>query len=122
MAAKNWTSAQTLKAAREFISPLDNLAHSHMSHYLHGRAIPRGPYLAALSQALEVSEEELLGAPESVAPSAERSQKILPKARPLQQASVQVREVEGGEAWLEINQRVPWATALEILRLLKSAD
>jgi hypothetical protein len=32
---------------------------------------------------------------------------------------VQVRDADEGEAWLTIDERVPWETAVKILELLK---
>jgi transcriptional regulator with XRE-family HTH domain len=113
---KGWSQAQTLREARRFLEAGEKLASAHLSHYVHGRVIPGMTYLLALSRALEVSVQDLLGG---------SGLRLVDKSVASQQReadahhSAQVRDADQGEAWLTIDERVPWQTAVKILELLK---
>jgi len=123
---KGWSQARTVEEVRRFLAPGEKLGPAHLSLYVNGRALPQRSYLRALSRALKVSEEELLGATVS-GRAVEPSQQLLVQPRPAQEtnrsadstSSAQVRDANGA-AWLEIDEPVPWETALEILRLLRA--
>lgn len=117
---KGWTPAETVQAARRFLAPTDSLAHAHISHYLNARAIPRPQYLRALSRALDVTAEDLLGGAAGGDPAVSPNGADAAIGTPAPGGRVAVRDADAGEAWIEINQRVPWSTALEILKLLKA--
>ena len=114
---KGWSQARTVEQARRFLDAGERLGPAHLSHYLNARAIPQMSYLRALAQALEVSEQELLsGIPGGMTITVDD----LPPAE--LHAATEVRDAENGEAWLKLNERVPWETAIEILRLVKAAN
>jgi transcriptional regulator with XRE-family HTH domain len=118
---KGWTAGQAAREAQRLV-PDRTIGSAHLSHWLNGRVIPSPVYLQALSHALEVSPEELLGEENSkAAPSGSTNgaaQQTPPPAR--SSGSVQVKDLYDGNAWIEIRQEVPWPLALEILKLLKS--
>jgi transcriptional regulator with XRE-family HTH domain len=122
---KGWSQAQTLKEARLFLEAGEKLGSAHLSQYVHGHVIPRTSYLLALSRALDVSVQDLLGG--SGLRLVDKSAASQEPARELQRAadpaeahhSVQVRDADEGKAWLTIDERVPWETAVKILELLK---
>ena len=122
MERKGWNASQTIHAARNFLEESAKLTNAHMSLYVNGRAVPKPRYLRAISQALEVSEAELLG------PDANdelvRDEGALTKTGDVihPPGTVRVSDADGANALLEISQRVPWTTALEILRLLKAHE
>ena len=123
MESKGWTQARTVQEVRHFLGEGERFGAAHMSHYLNGRAIPQMSYLRALSRALEVSEERLLGGTARKPPQ-QNDDVVIVDPDPQgalrgRRTSAQVRDADEGEAWLEVNERVPWETALEILRLLK---
>jgi transcriptional regulator with XRE-family HTH domain len=119
---KGWTAVQAAREAQRLV-PDRTIKSAHLSHWLNGRVIPSPVYLKALSSALEVSPEELLGEENSkAAPSGSTNgaaQQTPPPARS-SSGSVEVKDLYDGNAWMEIRQEVPWHLALEILKLLKS--
>ena len=118
---KGWSQARTVEQARRFLDAGERLGPAHLSHYLNARAIPQMSYLRALAQALEVSEQELLsGFPDPLRNGMTITVDDLPP--PELHAATEVRDAENGEAWLKLNERVPWETAIEILRLVKAAN
>jgi transcriptional regulator with XRE-family HTH domain len=123
---KGWSQARTINEARRFLEKGEKLGAAHLSHYVHGRVIPGMTYLLALSRALDVSVQDLLGGSDMwlVDKSARQEPaRELPRAADLAEAhhsTTQVRDADQGEAWLTINESVPWETALKILELLKT--
>lgn len=134
MARKGWTQTQTAKAAAAFLTPGEKLGRSHLSQYVTGRALPGPRYRSALSRALELSEAELMGpalgeeatAPASLTiddqPLRSGDQAASGEEASPEREAVEVRDAGDGGAWLHIDQRIPWSTALEILKLLKGGD
>jgi transcriptional regulator with XRE-family HTH domain len=122
---KGWSQARTVEEARRFLAAHERLGPAHLSLYVNGRALPQVSYLRALSSALDVSEEELLGGRSGRV--IEPTQRVPVHSQSAREgsrsenstSSAQVRDANGA-AWLEINEQVPWETALEILRLLKA--
>src|SRR5829696_3435004 len=81
---KGWSQARTVEEARRFLAPNERLGPAHLSMYVNGRALPQVSYLRALSRALEVSEEELLG---RSGPVIEPTQRVLVQSQPAPGAS-----------------------------------
>jgi len=132
MERKGWTQSETAKAAAAFLPRGEKLGRAHVSHYVTARAMPRPPYLSALSKALELSEAELMGSGREAQDDmltfpfaiVDQHTRLPPQAliggdAPGGSEAVEVRDIGDGGAWLHIDQRIPWATALEILKLLK---
>jgi transcriptional regulator with XRE-family HTH domain len=118
---KGWTAVQAAREAQRLV-PDRTIKSAHLSHWLNGRVIPSPVYLQALSHALEVSPEELLGEESSKgARAASTNGDARPTPLPAHRSSglVEVKD-QDGNAWIEIRQEVPWPLALEILKLLKS--
>jgi transcriptional regulator with XRE-family HTH domain len=65
---KGWTAVQAAREAQRLV-PDRTIKSGHLSHWLNGRVIPSPVYLQALSHALEVSPEELLGEESSKGPA-----------------------------------------------------
>jgi hypothetical protein len=78
---------------------------------LHQRAIPRERQLYALSHALEVEPKELLALDPPVQGG---------KAASALVGVVRAQDQGDGTVALEIVQRLPWETALKVLRVLKA--
>ena|SRR5215212_11860495 len=109
----------------------------HVWHYVQGRALPRFRYLEALSLALDVRPDELMpvelaGEQDRRSPASARAvapaiaRKPGPSNDKATQGSsapatgmVHVRDYGDGSALLEISERLPWATALAVLQILK---
>ena len=127
MERKGWTVADTARQVSRLLGEQDKFGSSHLSHYLSGRAVPRARYLQALSRALDVRPEDLL--PHRLPQGNDISQRVpreglsRPGADPVRSAPpvdlVHVRDYGDGTALLQVIQRVPWPTAIEIIALVK---
>ena len=113
MGRKGWGLSETARQASQLLGPDAKFGRAHVWHYLHGKAVPRARQLNALSKALDVGPEDLLGSH----PSGQAEE------RPVAyRGIVRAHDQGNGTVFLEISQRLPWARALEILRVLQSSD
>lgn len=109
MGRKGWGLSETARRASQVLGPGAKFGRAHVWHYLHGRAVPRARQLDALSRALDVEPDDLLGS--------------APEARGEAAAStVRAHDQGDGTVFLEVVQRVSWETALEILRVLQTTS
>ena len=94
---------------------------ANISHYRQGRSLPRPRYLEALSRALGVNKGEPL-TEASPARAGDSQQHTPTSSAPIQlpdgSPSFHIED-RGGNAWLQINQQLPWPTAIKILEVLK---
>ena len=130
MAAKNLTVTELAKLIQQRI-PDGNFNPVNISHYRSGRSLPRPKVMSALIQALAVEMEDL-------APSASNGVEIEPKQSPKKRAvsegalvdarsekdanatpTFYLEDLDGGEAWIQINQRLPWNMVIKLLKVLK---
>jgi transcriptional regulator with XRE-family HTH domain len=126
MERKGWSVADTARQVSRLLGEEAKFGSSHISGYLSGRALPRVKYLQALSRALGVDPEELVpGASgqdprlgEGAEPDAARAE-VRPASSGAPVDFVHVRDYGDGTALLQVLQRVPWATALEVMALVK---
>lgn len=98
---KGWTQSELARQA--------NLTRNAVSTYVTARTLPTPSNLDALAKALGVAAEELLP------PVAEA---LAPAVSAIETCSF--REVEGGQARLQVNKIVSMDTALEVIRLVNS--
>jgi len=129
MERKGWTVADTARHVSRLLGEEAKFGSSHISGYLSGRALPRVRYLHALSRALDVQPEDLLpGQPpghEDEARSFGGENQEVPRTSvaPVSATApvdlVHVRDYGDGTALLQVLQRVPWTTALEVMALVK---
>jgi transcriptional regulator with XRE-family HTH domain len=87
----------------------------NLSHYKAGRSMPRPRYLSALSRAFGVEPKELLPPGESQEPIESENDGGGHNAGP----AVRIEDLSDGQAWLQINQKLPWPLVLRILDALK---
>jgi transcriptional regulator with XRE-family HTH domain len=113
MARKGWGLSETARQASQLLGPDAKFGRAHVWHYIRGRAVPRARQLDALSRALEVEAHDLLSA------EPPRNAGAIPAAAP---SIVRAQDEGDGTVFLEVCQRVPWSTALEILRVLPSSS
>jgi transcriptional regulator with XRE-family HTH domain len=113
MERKGWDLSETARQTASVLGANAKFSRTHVWHYLHARAMPRGRQLAALSQALEVRPDDLLQ-------SAPLSEVEGPSSTPT--GIIRAEDQGDGTAILEVSQRVPWQAALEVMRLLKLLD
>lgn len=113
MARKGWGLSETARQASQLLGPDAKFGRAHVWHYIRGRAVPRARQLDALSRALEVEAHDLLSA------EPPRHAETVPLTAP---SIVRAQDKGDGTVFLEVCQRVPWSTALEILRVLPTAS
>jgi transcriptional regulator with XRE-family HTH domain len=89
--------------------PRNSIARDNISKYIRGKVLPSPHVLEAMCKVLDKKPSELL--PSRAAPS------VRPDRSPLH-----ITDLGGGQAWLEINQAVPWPIALDIINRLKGAN
>jgi transcriptional regulator with XRE-family HTH domain len=121
MDERGWTANETARRVREALGEGAKFTPANISHYRQGRSLPRPRYLEALSRALGVNKGELV-AEASAACAGDSQQHTPPSSAPIElpDASPSFHiEDRGGNAWLQINQQLPWPTALKILEVLK---
>jgi transcriptional regulator with XRE-family HTH domain len=113
----------------------------NISHYRAGRSMPRPRILRALTQALGASFEDIAPSMADDAfhtPPAITGEQKIPAdaagadpdlallaandAAPGAIPSFHLEDLAGGEAWLQINQRLSWSTVIKILQALKGKD
>jgi transcriptional regulator with XRE-family HTH domain len=113
----------------------------NISHYRAGRSMPRPRILRALTQALGASfaditpalADDAFRAPPAIA--ADEQRVSIDPATDSDLAllaagdgaggvipSFHLEDLAGGEAWLQINQRLSWSTVIKILQALKGKD
>jgi transcriptional regulator with XRE-family HTH domain len=107
---KGWDLSETARKTASVLGADAKFSRSHVWQYLHAIAMPRGRQLAALSQALEVRPDDLLPSPSEVEGTSSTPR------------GFRAEDQGDGTAILEVSQRVPWQTALEVMRLLKLRD
>ena len=124
------TYEQTARRAREHLPPGAKLSSVTVWSYAKGRSTPRRlSYVEALGKALGVDPDELMGEPpKTSAPPAEAEERAPEAAeaemprRPQedeQLPAIHVADLGDGQAYLHIQEVVPWPVALEILQRLK---
>ena len=139
MDKKGLTVAQAAKLVQERL-PGSSFNSANISHYRAGRSLPRPSVIKALSAVLEVDPEDLVPSQASdvAAPAEFKSENMTRVADGSTRASppvsapegspfnsipeFQIAELPGGEALLQINQRLPWSTVIKILQALKGDD
>jgi transcriptional regulator with XRE-family HTH domain len=134
---KGWSMSETARRASNYLNEGEKFGRAHVWHYVQGRALPRFRYLEALSLALDVRPDDLMpgdsdgaqdrralqstraSAPAATHKTAPGGDKPTQPAPAPANGMVHVRDYGDGTALLEISDRVPWATALAVLQILK---
>ena len=89
----------------------------NLSHYRAGRSLPRPRYLKALCAAVGVPSDTLLAKPDDGELPAEPS---LHKEE--RWPVMRIDDLADGEAFLQINKRLPWSVVRRILEVLKEVE
>ncbi len=115
MERRKWTLATLLREAGPHLPEGFKLSHSHLWHYLRGKALPHAEVRRALSQALGTDLDQAEGdAPEPAAP---------PEGDAADEASgdrrLLVEDLGGGFARLRFDQELPWPLVIQILDIIK---
>jgi transcriptional regulator with XRE-family HTH domain len=135
---KGWSMSETARRASTFLNEGEKFGRAHVWHYVQGRALPRFRYLEALSLALNMRPDDLMPAdrdngtghrappavepkPAAKSPRHPGSEKAIQPSGTPAESMVHVRDYGDGTALLEVSERVPWATALAVLQILKKS-
>ena len=126
---RGWTMGETARRVREQLGEGAKFTPANISHYTRGRSIPRLRYLDALSAVLGIDKMELMGQDNSpirvnghgkhAAGPTQEVESVSPSHAAAPALHIEDR---GKEAWLQINQQVPWPVALKVLEALKGKD
>ena len=113
------TYKETARRAQEHLPPGMRISDVSVWSYAKGRSLPRRmTHIEALSKVLGLDAQDLLateeGADRQAAP--ERPAAAAP---PDFTPQIHVEDLGNGRAFLRLQQELPWATALAILRLVK---
>lgn len=102
---KGWTQSDL---AREATLQMEKgeVSRDSVSKYINARFLPGNTKMHAIAKALGKDVEDLRPAT-GITGTSEKH------------AAMGVRDLGDGQAWLRINQPVPWLTALKVLELLK---
>lgn len=106
---KGMTQADLSRRAQALAPEGVRIGPDSISHYVNGRYLPSPSHLNILAKALDCDVLELL--PVKGVPEAGES---LPP--------IGVQDLENGNAWLRINQAVPWPLAVKVLALLRGEE
>ena len=115
------TARETARRVREHLGEGAKFTAANISHYCVGRSLPRPQYLDALGFVLGVTTDELLS--EKPPPRERKSGRRSTAESPSREIDGHLPSLhiidQGGSAWLQINQQVPWPAAIQILNALK---
>jgi transcriptional regulator with XRE-family HTH domain len=114
IARKGWTTTVVVHQVSRSLGNGNSFSRSHLWQYLHGRVLPRRRYLLALSGALGVNPEDLLPDRPDLVDN--------PVTPPGWADTVQVRDDGQGTALLDMSHRVPWQTAVKVIRTLTANE
>jgi transcriptional regulator with XRE-family HTH domain len=106
---RGWSLTETARQTASVLGTDAKFGRANLSHYLHGRSMPRARQLLALSHALGVRPDDLF-------PAGSLSRVEVISGTP---TGIHALDQGDGTVTLEVSQRVPWQTALEVMRLLK---
>lgn len=104
MIKKGWSQTELARNASRYMET-GRIGRDSISTYIRGTNLPRPKTLAALARALEIDPDDLK-----------------PEGVPTTPNGLELRSVDGGMAWLRVNQAVPMAVALKITALLAECN
>ncbi|MGE4219692.1 MAG: helix-turn-helix domain-containing protein, partial [Alphaproteobacteria bacterium] len=111
MDGRGWNQAELARQAELHMPPGTTFGRDAANRYYNGRSLPAHLHLYALAKALGVD-------PAALVPSAHAD--FLPSRSGVD--DVAVSAAPGGKAWLRIDMKVDWPTALKIMEMLKGQD
>ena len=114
MATWGLRGSELARLVKEQLPEGVQFAESNISHYRSGRSVPRALVREVIEQILDNK---------AAAAGANERRRLSPDAQAQNGASegerMQVEDIGSGRARVVIDQRVPWADALELIKLLK---
>lgn len=109
MIEKGLRQIDLARRAEELLPDGNRFGRDSVSLYVRGKHMPGPTYLKAMADVLGCDSEDLLPT------------RGIPTAQEMSAPSLDMKQTEDGNIWLRINQAVPFATAVEILKVLKSS-
>lgn len=118
MAAADLSAADLARRVQEVIP---DFSPGNISHYLAGRSTPRTNVLKAISRILDVDPAQLRAASNRSRASRKPSGADGPPSEDTagDSPALSLKDLGDGDALLQINQKLPWPVALQILQMLK---
>ncbi len=113
MERRKWTLATLLREAEPHLPEGFKLSHSHLWHYLRGKALPHQEIRRVLSLALGTDLDQ---------PEAAQAKGAPPTPSPMGETSATkllLEDLGGGRARLRLDQEMPWPTVLRIVELIR---
>ncbi|MCG6121379.1 MAG: hypothetical protein MEP57_01530 [Microvirga sp.] len=108
------TYKETARRAQEHLPPGVRISDVSVWSYAKGRSLPRRmTHVEALGKVLGIDTQELIGENAYDDASAEVA------ANSRSDRAIEVEDLGNGDAFLRINQALPWPVAVEVLRLIK---
>ncbi len=114
MNEKGWNQTEMAKQAQLYMAE-GRMERDIISTYVRAKALPSPVKLAAIASALGKTPEDLM--PARAVPVGMRA-----ASRPASTPAKEMRDLGDGNAWLTINQAVPYRVALKILTMLEPED
>jgi hypothetical protein len=107
MRARGWNQAETARQVTARLPPGQKFTAANLSHYVHGRSAPRRAIRQILVRLLDLDSEpgRHAGTPGA-------------RAAPPPGSNIHVEDLHDGTVRLIVNDRVPWPTAIRVLRAL----
>lgn len=105
MTAKGWSQSELARRAKERINSDASIGRSSISQYINGVCLPGPVHLDAICQALDCKPDDLLPT------------RLVPAPGP-KITEMEFKDLGDGEAWIAINQRVPWDVAIDLVRVI----
>jgi transcriptional regulator with XRE-family HTH domain len=116
MAERGWGVNETARRVKSHLPSGVGVSTASISFYKSGRVLPRFPILKAIG---ETFDTDLADLSDEAEPEKQRRAESRRKA-PAQAPSFRLEDVGDGYASLQINQRLPWPVALQVLAALKA--
>lgn len=111
MIDKGWNQSDLARAAAKHTSD-GKFGRDNVSGYIRGLRLPGATHLSALTRALGVTAEDLVGPPRPFGAAG------TPPAD-IHNPEFDMKSLSDGMVWLRINQAVSWDVARKIMDLLK---
>jgi len=130
MAEKKLSVSELAKLIQQHM-PDEKFNSVNISHYRSGRSFPRPRILRALNLALGENIDTALPQASSKTDSPDRKSSrvgarsgddVKGAIEMLKLPAFRLQDMEGGEAWIQINQRLSWSTVIKLLQVLKCED
>jgi hypothetical protein len=110
---RKWTLATLLREATPHLPEGFKLSHSHLWHYLRGKALPHFEVRRALSQALGSDLEQ----PEAPMPTALISDVL--STEEARKTGLLLEDLGSDRARLRLDEELPWPVVLRIVELIR---